>query len=220
MLTAGIVLGVRVPQRWIVPEKWRGSPGLTVSSKSVVYWLKDATTSDLVYRHEQVFRAGLNTLVFIPVPNGDFIQRAIILRDFPPREADAEEMRALTIAVFLFGRTVPWAQEATPELPGEAREVTRLDPDSRSLIGPGASVRLTVYEWDLLSVLFEREGHAVSFNELAHEVWRAPEEYVGRAVVYEVVARLRRQLSAVTSDYRISSVPRFGYVLERVNLQR
>ena len=110
---------------------------------------------------------------------------------------------------------VPWdGEEASDSI--EATLITRLDPDSRCLVGSNGRIRLTVYEWDLLSVLFKYAGHAVSFGELTREVWQVPEEYVSRAVIYEVIGRLRRHLSAVTRDYRIASLPRYGYVLEPI----
>jgi DNA-binding winged helix-turn-helix (wHTH) protein len=206
---------VLVPPEWISPERWLRDPTVAVSPGHKTYWLKDATTSDLVFRHELVSTAGLNTLVFIPVPNGSYIQRAIIVLDFPAREVTTEELQALTIAGFCFGMAVPWdSEEASDSI--EAELTTRLDPDSRCLVGPNGRIRLTVYEWDLLSILFKCEGHAVSFGELTGDVWQVPEEYVSRAVIYQVIGRLRKHLSAVSRDCRIASISRYGYVLERM----
>ena len=121
---------------------------------------------------------------------------------------------ALAIATYLMGWAGGWEpEEVLEKMPGPPTG-TRLDERSRRLVGPLGATRLTVCEWDLLSMLFDSGGQAVSFEELTQEVWQAPEQYVGRDVIYDVIARLRRQLKAVGSACRLTSIPRFGYSLE------
>jgi len=161
-----------------------------------------------------IHEAGLQTQVALPVPNRGYLQQIVMLFDTKPRPATVEEMNALAIATFILGWAGEWEPEAVPEKQDLPDPATRLDPETRRLTGPKGSVRLTVSEWDLLFHLFENRGKAVSFSELTEEVWRAPEEFVGRDVIYEVVARVRRQLSSVGGEYKLVSVPRFGYLLQ------
>jgi hypothetical protein len=181
-----------------------------------VAWIQSPADSSLCPRKDIIREAGLNTLVVVPVPNGTYLHRNVLLWDFEAREEEPDHVHALKIAAWLFGRSLQRDEREVQAVSLPVFATVHLDPRTRSLVGPGGGDRLTVYEWDFLSVLFEREGEAVSFGELIQEVWRAPEDYVGRSVVYELVARLRPPLTRISEgNYRIASVPRYGYVLER-----
>jgi hypothetical protein len=181
-----------------------------------VAWIQSPADSRLCPRQDVIREAGLNTLVVVPVPNGTYLHRNVLLWDFAAREEEPDQVHAFKIAAWLFGRYLERDEGPVQPISLTESPTVHLDPRTRSLVGPGGGHRLTVYEWDFLSVLFERQGAAVSFSELIQEVWRAPEDYVGRSVVYELVARLRPPLSQISAgSYRIVSVPRYGYVLER-----
>ena len=203
-----------VPSAWVRPERWRLDRTVTESVASRVFWSSEAPLTSASIRAGLIREAGLVTQVALPVPNRGYLQQIVMLFDTERRRANVEEMNGLAIATYLMGWAGGWEPEEVPEKMPEPPTGTRLDEQSRRLIGPRGATRLTVCEWDLLSVLFDRSGQAVSFEELTQEVWQAPEQYVGRDVIYDVIARLRRQLKAVGSAYRLTSIPRFGYSLE------
>jgi hypothetical protein len=205
-----------VPADWVRPERWKLDPSVSGPVTRHVFWSAGRTLSRATIRGGLIAEAGLQTQVALPVPNRGYLQQIVMLFDTVPRPANAAEMNALAIAVFLLGWAESPEPDAEPEIGRRAEKRSRLDAQSRRLIGPAAAVRLTVYEWGLLSALFERQGEAVSFRELTEEVWRAPEELVGRAVIYEVMARLRKHLSTAGGDYQITNVSGYGYCLEAV----
>jgi DNA-binding response OmpR family regulator len=138
----------------------------------------------------------------------------VILFDTEMRKPGPEEIEAFSLVTLLLAWGEEPAHEAEQAFPATREPITHLDEPTRRLVGPGGAVRLTVSEWDLLSIFFANKGNAVSFQQMTREVWRAPEEHVSRTVIYEVIGRLRRHLTSVGDEYRIASVPRFGYMLE------
>jgi hypothetical protein len=202
-----------VPTAWVRADRWELDRAVTSATARNVFWSADTTLSRVSLRRGMIQEAGLQTQVALIVPNRGYMQQLVMLFDTRRRDASVEEMNGLAIATFMLGWAGEWEPEAVAE-PVPYEPVTHLDARVRCLVGPKGSVRLTVSEWDLLTCLFNSLGKAVSFRDLTDEVWRAPEELVGRDVVYEVVARLRRQLAAVGNDYQLVSVPRYGYVLE------
>jgi len=196
-----------------VMERWRLEPTVTESVASRVFWSSKAPITNASFRGGLMREAGLLTQVALPVPNRGYLQQIVMLFDTERRPANVEEMNGLAIATYLKGWMGKWEPEEVPEKVSEPPTGTFLDEQSRRLIGPLGATRLTVCEWELLSLLSE-PSRAISFKELRRHVWQAPAEYVGRAVIYDVIARLRRQLRAVGSSSRLTSIPRFGYSLE------
>jgi len=164
-----------------------------------------------------IVEAGLKTQVALLVRRRGSLQQIVMLFTRMRRDANVQEMEALANAIDLLASTTKPGSTQQALEHGTHVYQTRLEPRTRRVVGPRGEVRLTVNEWDFLSLLLQREGEAVAFVDLAREVWGAPEAYVGRAVVYDVVARLRRHLVEVGGDCRIASVPRFGYALERLS---
>jgi DNA-binding winged helix-turn-helix (wHTH) protein len=199
-------------------QRLKDIQGVTPLFGGIAFWLTGLRETPGMLRRELASRAGFQTRVFIPITNDGFVQQQIFLWDVERREASPDEIQALGIATFLLGRSLLWDGEQPPLQPKREVNETHLDPETRSLIGPRATVRLTVAEWDLLSLLFSVGRKALSFAELTQRVWRAPEEYVGRAPLYELVGRARRHLASVGGDCAITSVPRYGYMLERSRL--
>ena len=206
---------IAVPEAWVRPDRWRLDASVHGTIARKVLWSQYSTLSKQSLRTGMIAEAGLKTQVALPVPNRGYLQQIVMLFATTRREANGEEMNALATAIYLLGSATKLESKADTVSPTTRVLQTRIDPPTRRVVGPRGEVRLTVNEWDLLALLLEREGQAVAFADLAHEVWGAPEAYVGRAVVYEIVARLRRHLLRVGGDCRISSVPRFGYALER-----
>jgi hypothetical protein len=207
---------IAVPEAWVRPDRWQLDPSVQGTVSRRVFWSQYSTLSRHSLRTGMIGEAKLKTQVALVVPNRGYLQQMVMLFATERREANAEEVDALATAIYLLGSATKPPSRAQGDVLDTHVLQTRIDPQTRRVMGPRGEVRLTVNEWDLISLLLEREGQAVAFSDLAHEVWRAPEAYVGRAVVYEVVARLRRHLSRVGGDCRIASVPRFGYTLERL----
>jgi len=207
---------IAVPEAWVRPDRWRLDAAAQGTIARQVFWSQFSTLSKQSLRTRMIVEVGLKTQIALPVPNRGYLQQMVMLFATTRRDANVEEMNALATAVYLLASTTkPASREQNVSSETQVLQ-TRIDPRTRRVVGLRGEVRLTVNEWDLLSLLLDREGQAVAFADLAHEVWRAPEAYVGRAVVYEIVARLRRHLLQVGGDCRIASVPRFGYALERV----
>jgi DNA-binding winged helix-turn-helix (wHTH) protein len=203
-----------MPVAWVRPEGWRLDPTMPESASGRVFWGANAPLSTVTIRRGMIREAGLNAQVALPVPNRGYQPRMVMLFNLEPRRPTAGEVNALSIATFLLGWGGEQDSESRLDLPKHRAPVTHLDEQARCLTGPRGSVRLTTYEWDLLSIFFANPGRALSFPDLSQAVWRAPEEYVGRAVIYEVIGRLRKHLASVGEDYEIVNVPRFGYVLQ------
>lgn len=78
----------------------------------------------------------------------------------------------------------------------------------------GEEVTLTPKEFELLTLLLDRRGAAVSRRELLQEVWGYPSKVVSRTVDTHI-AELRRKLERDPSDPRhIVTVRKVGYRLE------
>jgi DNA-binding winged helix-turn-helix (wHTH) protein len=202
-----------IPVEWVRIERWNLNPHLTGTLFKRVYWSASSRLSKVTIRAAMLAEARLSTQVAVPVPSQGPHQDIVMLFDTAARPATSEEVNALGVAVLLLG----WASHSMPRpfLPMIEADVdtSRLDPDTRHLVGPHGAVRLTVYEWDLLQAFFTHEGRVLGFDEIARAVWDEPEGNVGRAVMYELVARVRRHLASVGDDYRLESVPGHGYIL-------
>ena len=69
----------------------------------------------------------------------------------------------------------------------------------------GQPVPLTPKEFQMLCLLVERVGEAISKDELLERIW--PETFVGETSVAKVVSLLRGRLGATS----IQTVSKFGY---------
>jgi hypothetical protein len=202
---------------WLYTAGWDRLVRTSEGQKRRVFWSSDASETSPDPRPDLLGAAGLTTRVIVPVPNATPGELYIVLFDFAHRVKEDTQVSDLSTAAFLFGRYVPRISGPGDRFsPQSTSESTHLDPLTRRLVGKAGSVRLSVYEWDMCSVLFERAGSAVSFGDLIQEVWRVPEEHVGRASVYEIITRLRRHFATVgNTEFSITSIPRFGYELRR-----
>jgi hypothetical protein len=183
---------------------------------SATLWFENTAAVPEACRAPLLRDAGLQTLVIVPLPPRNAIESRLVLLDFAARPRTPAETCALSIAAEIFSHHL--VAECLGQ-PGETASGPPLrtyqDAATRTLVGYRSRIQLTSYEWGLLSLLFAHEGEALSFEEISLRVWGVPEGHVSRAAVYEVVTRLRRHLAAVGApDYRIRSIPRFGYMFE------
>jgi DNA-binding winged helix-turn-helix (wHTH) protein len=81
----------------------------------------------------------------------------------------------------------------------------RLEPAERRLLREGRSVPLTPKAFDTLCALVERQGHAVSRDELMASVW--PGTSVEDATLAQNILAIRKAIGAE----HIETVPKFGY---------
>ena len=105
------------------------------------------------------------------------------------------------------------ARVATPA-PGTAGAVgwggLRIDPAARTVTLQGSPVDLTATELDVLLVLAERPGEAVSRETLHLRVWGSPDAGRSRSLDF-FIAALRGKLGP---DLPLTTVRGFGYRLE------
>ena len=73
---------------------------------------------------------------------------------------------------------------------------------------------LTLTEFELLGVLLEEPGAAVSRNVLLDRIWGVDDQEIETRVTDETVRRVRRKLRAAGSRVRIAAVWGYGYRLE------
>jgi DNA-binding winged helix-turn-helix (wHTH) protein len=106
----------------------------------------------------------------------------------------------------------------------------QLDPRTRRLLRDGQETHLSPKAFDLLNVLVENRGRAVSRAELLERVW--PSTFVLDTNLASVIAEIRRVLDDSAEDPRfVRTMHRFGYwfvgsvaqenvdVLERTSLR-
>lgn len=88
-----------------------------------------------------------------------------------------------------------------------------IDLDGRRVFVEGTAVTLPRKEFDLLRVLLENAGRALSRRELLDTVWGAG--YVERNKTLDVhIRRLRRKLDPQSGSTHIRTVRGFGYVFD------
>jgi DNA-binding response OmpR family regulator len=90
---------------------------------------------------------------------------------------------------------------------------TYLDESLRRLVGPEGTLTIAGYGWGVLTHLFRNLDRAVTFEELAQEVWKLPVDLLGRHQIHDVISRLRKRLRDVGANYEIHSISNHGYHL-------
>jgi DNA-binding response OmpR family regulator len=114
-------------------------------------------------------------------------------------------------------RRAEWGAAAAPPPPPPSAAVVGLDgwrllPDRRQLLRPdGLECPLTTAEFDLVRMLVERRGRAVSRDAIARTVFGRPFRADDRAVD-NLVLRLRRKLDAAADPRAIRTVRGAGYM--------
>ena len=86
-----------------------------------------------------------------------------------------------------------------------------LDSSARRAFAAGRELAITTQLFDLLAFFLDHRGAAVSFEELAAEVWAYPYGAGDHHFVHTAVYRLRRILHAAGIDGLIEGVRGFGY---------
>ena len=89
-----------------------------------------------------------------------------------------------------------------------------LDVAARRVTRGGRALDLTAREFELLEYLLRHQGHVVSREMLAHDVWKEPRRATPIDNVIDVqVARLRRKVDADEHERLIHTVRGVGFVL-------
>jgi DNA-binding response OmpR family regulator len=89
-----------------------------------------------------------------------------------------------------------------------------LDLVARRAVRGDRLLDLTVREFDLLEYLLRHQGHLVSREMLARDVWREPRRATPLDNVIDVqMARLRKKVDAEGGDRLIHTVRGVGFVL-------
>lgn len=108
------------------------------------------------------------------------------------------------------GAAVPLAGSVNTALPTDIR----LDHSGRRVLAGNRDLKLSVREFDLLTLLHGRPGYAWAYEELSERVWRQP--YLGDPdTIATAIRRLRKRLGT-TSSVCISAIRGYGYRLDRV----
>jgi two-component system copper resistance phosphate regulon response regulator CusR len=90
-----------------------------------------------------------------------------------------------------------------------------LDLVSRRAVRGDRALDLTVREFELLEYLLRHQGHMVSREMLAREVWREPRRATPLDNVIDVqIARLRKKVDADTGPRLIHTIRGVGFVLK------
>jgi DNA-binding response OmpR family regulator len=141
--------------------------------------------------------------------NGGALARDAGADDAADRAAPFPAVLARVRAVL---RRAEWgAAEAAPAAAGTGLDGWRLLPDRRQLLRPdGRECPLTTAEFDLVRVLVERSGRAVSRDAIARTVFGRPFRPEDRTVD-NLVLRLRRKLDAADPQ-AIRTVRGSGYM--------
>ena len=91
-----------------------------------------------------------------------------------------------------------------------------LDLVTRRAVRGNRSLDLTVREFELLEYLLRHQGHLVSREMLAHDVWKEPRRATPLDNVIDVqMTRLRRKVDADTGERLIHTVRGVGFVLRQ-----
>ena len=86
---------------------------------------------------------------------------------------------------------------------------------TRSVTRAGAEIQLTAKEYELLEYLMRHQGHVVSRNMLAQDVWRIGERATPLDNVIDVhVARLRRKIDDGAQVRLLKTARGVGFVLQ------
>jgi DNA-binding response OmpR family regulator len=90
-----------------------------------------------------------------------------------------------------------------------------LDLVTRQVKRGDRTLDLTVREFELLEYLLRHQGHLVSREMLAHEVWKEPRRATPLDNVIDVqMTRLRKKVDAESSDRLIHTIRGVGFVLK------
>jgi two-component system, OmpR family, copper resistance phosphate regulon response regulator CusR len=93
-----------------------------------------------------------------------------------------------------------------------------MDTSARSVFRQGKELTLTAREFDLLEYLLRQQGHVVSREMLARDVWKEPDRYTPLDNVIDVhVAHLRRKLDEPFGKKLLHTVRGVGFVLREEN---
>jgi DNA-binding response OmpR family regulator len=91
-----------------------------------------------------------------------------------------------------------------------------LDPVGRRVTRGGRPVELTVREFELLEYLLRHQGHLVSREMLAREVWKEPRRATPIDNVIDVqMTRLRKKVDGEGGERLIHTVRGVGFVLKQ-----
>lgn len=89
-----------------------------------------------------------------------------------------------------------------------------LNPMARRVTRPRRILELTTREFELLEYLLRHQGHVVSREMLAHDIWKEPRRATPLDNVIDVqVARLRKKVDAEGDGRLIHTVRGVGFVL-------
>ena len=89
-----------------------------------------------------------------------------------------------------------------------------LDPSRRLVTRAGRPLDLTAREFELLEYLLRHQGHVVSREMLARDIWREPARFTPLDNVIDVhIARLRRKVDDPFADKLLHTVRGVGFVL-------
>jgi len=93
-----------------------------------------------------------------------------------------------------------------------------MDTSARSVVRQGKELALTAREFDLLEYLLRQQGHVVSREMLARDVWKEPDRYTPLDNVIDVhIAHLRRKLDEPFGKRLLHTVRGVGFVLREEN---
>jgi len=89
-----------------------------------------------------------------------------------------------------------------------------LDPEDRSAVRGGRPLDLTAREYELLHLLLSHQGHLVSREMLARDVWQEPARATSLDNVIDVtMARLRRKVDGDSPAKLLHTVRGVGFIL-------
>lgn len=90
-----------------------------------------------------------------------------------------------------------------------------IDTATRKVVRGGRVLDLTSREFELLEYLFRHQGHLVSREMLAHEVWKEPRRGTPLDNVIDVqIARLRKKVDADAGQRLIHTIRGVGFMLK------
>ena len=87
----------------------------------------------------------------------------------------------------------------------------RLEQGARVITVGGENFSVTPMEFDFLSYMLEKNGEAVSKQELLQKVWKLPDYSLETRVADDLVKRLRRKLKEAGCSAYIKTVWGFGF---------
>lgn len=117
-------------------------------------------------------------------------------------------LKELVARVRALGRRAPALRPSTLVLGPIALDFAR-----RHAQGPSQALALTGREWDVLELLADARGRAVSFDTLLERAWGDVTDR-SRASLAVIVSRLRHKFADVSDRPVVRTVHGFGYALE------